>query len=79
MKGKINKDGTLLIARRRGGYKIQVCPWQSSQASTVYCGDECPMFGEPNEVVLGGDIALSLCEGMLLHFEELVDNRKVTE
>jgi len=65
MKIKINKDGYLLIKRGKD-FSPQFCP---RQAGYIYCGDWCPLFGEPkifkdpNTKEL--KICLPLCEKLL--------------
>jgi len=67
MKGLINKDGLLKI-ERAGVVKPQGCP----KLADDYCGDWCPLFGEPN--LYGGIVFLKLCEGYWV-FDEFIDER----
>ncbi len=48
MKGKIDKEGLLLI-ERVGIYEKQGCPYKRS-----WCGDMCPLFGEPFTMIICG-------------------------
>jgi hypothetical protein len=85
MKGKIISGGYLKILRGKK-YKGQECPFDNIQdATTMPCGDWCPLFGEPEEntsllitkdgsrVEHNGYI-LGLCHKEL-RFEELKDER----
>ena len=78
MDGKINKDGFLCI-KRRGKYRVQVCPFSAvstggsyTSRSVVSCGDHCALFGEVeiNESIDVGDsynenYSLELCHKTL--------------
>jgi hypothetical protein len=46
MEGYIAENGRLWI-QRRGAYKQQVCPNDSTRHP---CGDWCPLFREPQEI-----------------------------
>ncbi len=86
MKGQINKDGYLLIARR-GKYVKQYCPFDSiatggdySSRDRIQCGDHCPLFGEFVGKSGGGDVEafldvddddyLDICNGKRLFFSK---------
>jgi len=78
MKGKINKAGYLLIWRK-AKMVVQDCPYAGFNGQ---CGDQCPLFGEPETVKHQhlstgptGETHLSLCNRTLT-FEELIDERK---
>ncbi len=51
MKGKIRKDGSLVIYRgdKSGLYQQQWCPFSTFTTVTIptSCGQWCPHFGEP--------------------------------
>jgi len=88
MKGKIDKDGNLLI--ERGGFlRTASCPfavWTISQNAPIQqsnefmpCGHWCPLFGEPEFIdghprFIDGHPRLSLCR-KVLEFVSLVDER----
>jgi len=85
MKAKINKSGFLEI-KRKGKYKLQFCPFTFSSdfsAENRVCGDWCPLFGEPESILLFDSIEgktkqvwqLQLCH-KTLQFEEIIDERK---
>ena len=71
MKIKISEMGVLEL-ERKANFKIQSCPYGSGGE---YCGDWCPMFGEPEPyvdivTVYEGGVAksnkLSLCHAELI-------------
>ena len=66
MKGKIEKNATLMI-KRGDEWRMQMCPYGMGA-----CGDSCPLFGEP--VLVGDRHSLSLCRKQLL-FKEFEDLR----
>ena len=61
MKIQINKDGILEI-ERAGEMAKQICPFSHTDGAQdfTYCGDLCPLFGEPVEK--DGEFSLSLCQ-----------------
>jgi hypothetical protein len=66
MKIQIDKDGLLCI-ERVGQMKAQQCPGMPQEI--VYCGDWCPLFGEPdwdNQGLHRGVDYLTICEGRVL-------------
>ena len=74
MKGKLTKDGALVI-NRAGKEREMSCPFVTGNASLVQeytCGDWCPLFAEP----AGNDKGafLELCHATL-YFEEFEDER----
>ena len=69
MRGKIAKNGCLLILRGKIMTE-QSCPFQDGS----YCGDWCPMFGEP--VYSDEKVYLAICNRNDLIFDELEDQRK---
>lgn len=71
MKIRINKNGFLNL-ERNGVFKPQLCPKQAmpSSESDVFCGDWCPLFGEPI-----ADSELRLCDAYLSG--EIIDERKL--
>jgi hypothetical protein len=79
MKGTIDREGTLFI-ERAGKMKGQSCPFSISME---WCGDWCPLFGEPenyNELGLKFEgvrtgIWIRLCQSSCLIFESLKDER----
>ena len=79
MKIQIDENGWLLL-ERAGGLKNQYCPKQPEDS---YCGDWCPLFGEPE--LKGNIICISLCERNIsckeedfvdLRFKEFEDLRR---
>ncbi len=84
MNGKINNKGMLQI-KRAGKMKAQGCPFTEEE----YCGDQCPLFGEPTVSKWMGSINtdaperekderywdLSLCKKTLL-FDVFKDERR---
>ncbi len=85
MKGKIAKDGVLLIHRVRG-YIAQECRYKTRRIHSNYtgrdeivqdfCSDKCPSFREENREYHDGNISLELCEDLDLNFTELIDERE---
>jgi hypothetical protein len=90
MKGKIDSDDNLEIQRGEK-YKEQCCLYQQedSEGNDGPCGGWCPQFGEPEEdtdsvydknMVLSeiptGKTFLQICQGRVLEFDELIDERK---
>lgn len=93
MKGKISAEGGLLI-KRGEKYESQLCPFAHTNLSDevdgqlMYCGDWCPLFGEPEYQVnseyyyeslearknVPKSAKLNLCKKEL-HFEDFVDER----
>jgi hypothetical protein len=85
MDGKITKNGRLEIKRGKQ-YKDQVCPFFNGEMVT-YCGDECPLFGEPAENIKYKTSAgkqdfnekktsLKICQDRELEFDEFEDMRE---
>ena len=70
LKGKIHRDGTLYI-ERAGKFKAQECR-KTGWHGGSYCNDYCPHFGEPVQM---GYVSVSICEGTVLIFDELIDER----
>lgn len=71
MKGRINKKGILEILRGRT-YKRQIC----IRPDIMDCDDNCPMFGEPCKDFDGiHTYKLQICNGRVLEFTELIDER----
>ncbi len=79
MKIRIDKDGALGI-ERAGEMLHQDCPFHKSAR---YCGDWCPLFGEPDirgyEMGPNGPVRqtdrLDICEGRILQ-GQIEDQRK---
>jgi len=81
-RGKIDKNGHLFLWRA-GKWKQQYC-YQSGER--VYCGDLCPLFGDPEpggEISMDGKkfhedgtITLSICDDTILVFDNFKDERK---
>ena len=80
MKGYINNNGFLIIYRKnkdRGLY----CPYTYDY--DIWCGDWCPLFGEPEKEERSGSpygqkieiTKLSLCK-KILEFTEFKDERE---
>jgi hypothetical protein len=69
MTGTINKSGYLLIDRN-GKMISQYCP----KNENAFCGDMCPLFGEP-EQSSPIDVSLEICQGKVLHFTKIKDER----
>lgn len=78
MKGRIDKNGILLI-KRGSEYKAQACPFSTEH----YCGQRCALFGEPEETKqpkipassCNPVASLSLCKKKL-YFDVFIDERK---
>ena len=69
MKGKIDKDGYPYI-ERAGKMKRQDCANRP-----VYCGDWCPLFGEPERVPNTVEMmSIDLCK-VTLNFTDFTDER----
>jgi len=66
----ITEKGWLEI-KRGGKAKPQHCPFQT----TFFCGDRCPLFGEPSMKDLQGKGTLTLCQQTVIHFDKITDNR----
>ena len=83
MKAMIDCNGFLHIERigqKEDGsfgprFKHQACPhtWQQDSV-VIYCGDHCPLFGEPAFSTLAEEYVLSLCQTDLI-VDELIDER----
>ncbi len=74
MKGKIDNEGHLYIERGRR-LTEQGCPYSSGEA---FCGDWCPLFGEPNVVEFPENetmTCLQTCRNPL-YFDEFTDERE---
>jgi len=78
MKGKIDSNGLLYIYRENF-YKIQYCPYGYNQS--VFCGDWCPLFGEPEKCKIGLKEywKIEICCKKTLIFDELIDERGENE
>jgi len=65
MKGEISSDGYLRIYRNSKGLQHQGCPYvpPNSGYGECYCGDWCPLFGEPQYG--WDDVTLTLCNKTL--------------
>jgi len=72
IKIKIDRKGCLWV-RRGNELKMQFCPFQSLEED-VYCGDWCPLFGEPFILF---DATLKICQDKELRcqIEEFIDER----
>jgi hypothetical protein len=68
MKGKINKNGRLLIIREGGVLVGQQCHHREMD-----CGDWCPLFA--NTYSKGETTHLGICHKTTLIFEEFTDER----
>jgi len=73
IKIKIDEKGCLWV-RRGNELKMQFCPFQNLEED-VYCGDWCPLFGEP--FILFDATILTICQDKELRCqtEEFVDER----
>lgn len=71
MEGKIDSKGFLYINRTED-MKGQVCPVITDypEHPQQYCGDWCPLFGEPHAGTL------LICQGRKLIFQRFTDERK---
>lgn len=82
MKIWISEEGFLALGRK-GGDKPQQCPTsqfyddEDNHYVQDFCGDWCPLFGEPAEVAGGLTMSLSLCHGKEIRClkEDFVDER----
>lgn len=74
MKGRISKEGWLLIKRGKE-MKKQLCPISAYGYERSNCGDWCPHFGEPYYVV-GMKLELSCGSIRMWSFEEFKDERE---
>jgi len=76
MEGKIDKNGKLKIKRGKE-YKDQKCPYDIRSEQVYICGDHCPQFGEPKNMIgsMGKFTALSICQNRILEFEQFEDER----
>ena len=71
MKGRIAEDGALEIIR--GGVpKLMSC---RAAQGWLACGDDCPLFGEPEKRGESGKVMLTLCHNRNLFFDEFEDLR----
>ena len=76
MNGKINTNGNLCIGRA-GIMAVQYCPFTNGEPE--FCGDWCPLFGEPVATSMIQDrFDLELCH-RTLNFEEFTDEREEDE
>ena len=76
MKGKLTEYGSLKIYRG-GKWKHQACPYGGHQTDgdpVAWCGDWCPLFGEPHDNY-NGEVRLKLCQDRELFFELFADER----
>jgi len=64
MKGRIEEDG-FFVLERGGAFKDQTCPFNSGD---TYCGDWCPLFGEPESEYDNVAIELSCGDGRFWAF-----------
>ena len=71
MEVEITDKGNLKI-KRSGKLKSQFCPWVRADEISQYCGDWCPLFGEP--VKIKDQYSLWLCN-KTLHFDKFEDLR----
>lgn len=49
MKIKIDIEGKLFI-ERKGKFKVQICPFTITEQYGRYCSNDCPLFGEPEDM-----------------------------
>ena len=97
MEGKIDKHGRLCIVRG-DQLTYQLCPFAGHLQSQVpddirenaapWCGDWCPLFGEPltskiNIATTGGEseevygqTTLDICNNKMFRFDEFTDERE---
>ena len=73
MNGKIASSGVLFI-ERAGTLTEQACPF-SSMSPSAFCGDNCPLFGEPQPHDNGNQTRIEICQGRILSFKKLIDER----
>jgi len=78
MQGTINKFGFLKIQRGQG-LTIQQCPFRASS----YCGDWCPLFGEPryDQAVPAysqtrNPCHITICHNRILELDNFTDERE---
>ena len=69
MEGKISEKGILYI-ERAGVMKLQGCPYGGD-----WCGDGCPLFGEPIPEQGTTSAILELCHGKKLFLDKFTDER----
>lgn len=78
MIGKINMYGRLKI-QRVGRLSYQLCPHRQlsndEDPAVAVCDDQCPLFGEPEEIS-PTETRLEICQGKVLKFSELIDERE---
>ena len=60
-------------ANRIDKFKKQHCPVNTDP--TAYCGDWCPLFGEPRISGNLGRGALLLCQQIAIRFNKITDKR----
>jgi len=72
MEGKIDKKGNLWI-KRKSKWKLQF-----HSCEEVPCGDWCPLFWEPGELVptAPGLTLLKICNDRILTFTKFTDERE---
>ena len=84
MKGKIDENGSLNIFRgkrwkrmdcRMGG--VLSLPLRMHGTRTMTCGDDCPLFSEPEPHTEGGlrQTFIEICGDKWLQFTEFKDER----
>jgi len=83
MNGKIDAQGCLWI--ERGGVWVQqMCHYSTDDVGARFaCAHDCPLFGEPKEPSLcvyvkdqwKEGIAIDICQGRTLFFEQFTDER----
>lgn len=71
----INHEGLLFIERPRNG-KIKGVRQFCMHYENLPCGDWCPHFSEPAGV---DKLYLSICGGITLSAEEIIDERTIAE
>jgi len=67
MNGKLDENGSLIVMRGERWKQMQ-CPYRPRP-----CGDDCPMFTEPN-AEKSGYVFLNVCHALLV-FDEFTDRR----
>ena len=82
MKGKINKDGFLII-ERKGTMAPVMCPFAKIKikmddrvSHSPPCGDWCAKFGEPRCSPGKSVVKLKICNGQKLRFLDFEDERQ---
>lgn len=74
MKGKISKEGFLMI-KRGSEEKLMRCP-----RLPRLCGDWCALFGEPQKRFLNSDsdkdYEIDLCQRKTMFFDTFMDERE---